>query len=128
VAGPGRPKTGGRSKGGLNKRTIALRMGVVDAGAPLALAAKPPRQLPLDFLLDAMNNEDLPIATRIDAARAAAPYTHFRKGLVDTSGRDVPQVINIIRFSDMADEPETLGRPTKPGPVTIEHDPPPASH
>jgi hypothetical protein len=28
------------------------------------------------------------IATRVDAAKAAAPYVHFRKSLVDTSGRE----------------------------------------
>jgi hypothetical protein len=119
----GLPKTGGRKVGSLNRRTLALQKGLVAGGAPLELAEKPPRQLPLDFLLDAMNNEDLPIATRIDAARAAAPYLHHRKGLLDTSGRDVPQVINIIRFSDVVDE----NRPAKPEPVTIEHDLPPAS-
>jgi hypothetical protein len=53
---------------------------------------------------------------------------HFRKGKVDTIGRDVPLTVNVNRFSDMADEPETLYRPAKPEPVTIEHDPPRASH
>lgn len=123
MAGPGAPKTGGRQKGTPNRRTLALRMGVVDAGAPLARAEKPPRQLPLDFLLDVMADEGQPMATRVDAAKAAAPYVHFRKGLVDTSGRDVPLTVNIIRFSDIVDEPETLARPAKHEPVTIEHDP-----
>jgi hypothetical protein len=98
-------------------------MGVADAGAPLALAKKPPRQLPLDFLLDVMVDEGQPMATRVDAAKAAAPYVHFRKGLVDTSGRDIPLTVQIIRFSDIVDEPETLARPAKPEPVTIEHNP-----
>jgi hypothetical protein len=103
-------------------------MGLVAAGAPPELAKQPLRQLPLDFLLDVMADESHPIATRVDAAKAAAPYVHFRKGLVDTSGRDVPLTVNIIRFSDIADdEPETLARPAKPEPVTIEHDPSPAS-
>jgi hypothetical protein len=93
-------------------------MGVVDAGAPLELAEKPPRQLPLDFLLDVMADESHPIATRVDAARAAAPYVHFRKGLVDTSGRDVPLTVQIIRFSDMAGEFDTRAEATA---VTIEH-------
>lgn len=102
-------------------------MGLVTAGAPLALAEKPLRQLPLDFLLEVMGDKGQPIAIRVDAAKAAAPYVHFRKGLVDTSGRDVPLTVNIIRFSDVANEPETLARP-EPEPMTIEHDPPPASH
>jgi hypothetical protein len=41
----------------------------------------------------------------------------FRKGLVDTTGRDVPLTVQILRFSDF----EPLGRSGKPEPVTIEH-------
>src|SRR5215472_10947780 len=94
----GTPKTGGRQRGTPNKRTPALRMGLVAAGAPSELSKKPV-QLPLDFLLDVMADESHPIATRIDAAKAAAPYVHFRKGLVDTSGRDVPITVQILRFT-----------------------------
>jgi hypothetical protein len=99
-------------------------MGLVSAGAPSELADKPLRQLPLDFLLEVMTNESHPIATRVDAAKAAAPYVHFRKGLVDTSGRDVPLVVQVLRFADVEGELQTA----EPEPVTIEHQPPPASH
>ena len=99
-------------------------MGLGAAGAPSELAAKSPRQLPLDFLLGVMADESQPIATRVDAAKAAATYMHFRKGLVDTSGRDVPLTVNIIRFSEM----EAPDRSAEPQPVTIEHDPSSASH
>jgi len=101
-------------------------MGLVAAGAPIELAERSPRRLPLDFLLDVMVDESQPIATRVDAAKAAAPYVHFRKGPVDTTGRDVPITVQILRFSDVAGE--TLNRPAKPEPVTIEHDPPLATH
>jgi hypothetical protein len=120
-------RLGGRQKGTPNKRTLALRMGVVDAGAPLDLAEKPPRQLPLDFLFEVMADESQPIATRVDAAKAAAPYVHFRKGLVDTSGRDVPITVQILRFSDVGADLDAPDRSAKPEPVTIEHDPPPPS-
>jgi hypothetical protein len=99
-------------------------MGLVAAGAPPELTTTPPQQpltlqqQPLTFLLTAMNDATLPITTRIDAAKAAAPYVHFRKGLVDTSGRDVPLTVQVLRFSDL----EPLGRPGKIEPVTIEHD------
>jgi hypothetical protein len=96
------------------------------AGAPLELTEKPPRQLPLDFLLDVMADENQPIATRVDAAKAAAPYVHFRKGLFDTSGRDVPLTVHVLRFSDAVGELETLDKPAEPEPLTIEHDSPPA--
>jgi hypothetical protein len=100
----------------------------MDAGAPRELAEKPPHQLPLDFLLDVMADESHPIATRVDAAKAAAPYVHFRKGLVDTNGRDVPLTVKIIPFSDVAGELETRDRLAEPKPPTIEHDPSPTSH
>jgi hypothetical protein len=87
------------------------------AGAPSELANKPLRQLPLDFLLEVMADESHPIATRVDAAKAAAPYVHFRKGLVDTSGRDVPLVVQVLRFADVEGELQTA----EPEPVTIEH-------
>jgi hypothetical protein len=98
------------------------------AGAPLELAEKSPRQLPLDFLLEVMADESHPIATRVDAAKAAAPYVHFRKGLVDTSGRDVAITVQVLRFNDVAGELEALGKPADPAPLTIEHDRPLASH
>jgi hypothetical protein len=100
-------------------------MGLVAAGAPLEMAGKPPRQLPLDFLLDVMVDDSHPITTRVDAAKAAAPYVHFRKGLVDTSGRDVPITVQIVRFSDLGGELDRLAEPAQ---VTIEHDPQPPSH
>lgn len=121
-------RLGGRQKGTPNKSTLALRMGVVNAGAPLELAKKPPRQLPLDFLLEVMADENQPIATRVDAAKAAAPYVHFRKGLVDTSGRDVPLTVSIVKFCDVAGELETLDRLSESERKTIEHDPSPPSH
>ena len=124
----GLPKTGGRQRGTPNRRTLGLRMGLAAAGVPLELAERPLRQLPLGFLLDVMADEGQPIATRVDAAKAAAPYVHFRKGLVDTSGRDVPITVRIIRFTDLAGELEAPDREADPKPLTIEHDPPPVSH
>lgn len=100
-------------------------MGLVAAGAPLEAAKKPALQLPLDFLLDVTADASQPIATRVDAAKAAAPYVHFRKGLVDTNGRDVPLTVNIIRFSDVAGELETRDRLPESQRKTIEHDPSP---
>ena len=123
----GTPKTGGRQRGTPNRRTLGRRMGLVAAGVPPELAEKSLRQLPLDFLLDVMADESQPIATRVDAAKAAAPYVHFRKGLVDTSGRDVPITVQVLRFSDVAGGLVAQDRLVKPDPVTIENDPSPAS-
>ena len=122
AAHPGRPrglpKSGGRKRGTPNKRSIGLRLGLLTVGAPPDAAVKPLRQQPLEFLLNVMEDESQTIATRVDAAKAAAPYVHFRKGLIDTTGRDVPLTVQILRFSDL----EPLGRSGKLEPVTIEHD------
>jgi hypothetical protein len=66
----------------------------------LAELVKPAHQQPLEFLLSVMEDTSQLIATRVDAAKAAAPYVHFRKGLIDTTGRDVPLMIQVVRFSD----------------------------
>ena len=122
-------RRGGRQKGTPNRRTLGLQMGLVAAGAPPELTTTPPQQpltlqqQPLTFLLTAMNDATLPITTRIDAAKAAAPYVHFRKGLVDTSGRDVPLTVQILRFSDVVVDPRD--RLAEPERTTIEHDPQP---
>jgi hypothetical protein len=107
----GLPKTGGRRPGSVNKRTVVLRRGFVAAGASPEVAAKPPRQLPLEFMLDVMNDTNQSLDLRLTAARWAAPYVHSTKGHVDTSSISQPMVVQILRFSPEASEP----------PVTIEH-------
>jgi hypothetical protein len=90
----GLAKTGGRRPGSTNKRTAALRAELIAAGAS-DLETQPFR-----FLSAVMNDEGNELPVRVDAAKALIPYTNFRKGLVDTSGRDIPITIQIIRFSD----------------------------
>jgi hypothetical protein len=99
MAGKGSPpgvRLGGRQKGSLNKKTLALRAELMAAGA--ADLATPP----VRFLSAVMTNEANELPVRVDAAKALLPYTNFRKGLVDTSGRDIPITIQIVRFSDGA--------------------------
>jgi hypothetical protein len=107
----GTPKTGGRVKGTRNKRTVALQMQLIAAGT------SDQETPPFKFLSDVMNDEGNELSVRVDAAKALMPYTNFRKGLVDTAGRDVPLTVQILRFSD----PEPSGRSGKLEPVTIEH-------
>jgi hypothetical protein len=102
---------GGRSKGTPNKRTLALRQGLVTVGARPEEAALPPALLPLDLMLSVVRDENLPLEVRLAAARYAAPYCHHHKGQVDTNGISQPLVVQILRFSPEASEP----------PVTIEH-------
>ena len=107
-----------RAKGTPNKVTQARILGFERAGASVELATKPSRQQPLDFLINMMDDETQSMAVRVDAAKSAAPYVHFRKVvLVDLSGHDQPQIIQTLRFGEAK-------------PKTIEHDPqlPPTSH
>jgi hypothetical protein len=87
-------RRGGRKAGTPNKRTLALRAELIEAGA--SDLTTPPFQ----FLSAVMSNEANDLPVRVDAAKALLPYTNFRKGLVDTSGRDIPVMVQVIRFSD----------------------------
>jgi hypothetical protein len=96
-------------------------MALIAAGASPEEATKPLRLQPLELMLDVVNDASLPLDVRLNAARWAAPYVHHHKGQVDTSGRDVPLQVTILRFTD----PEPLDRLAD---KTIEHDPSPTSH
>jgi hypothetical protein len=104
----GLPKTGGRRPGSVNKRTVVLRRGFVEAGASPEMAAKPPRQMPLDFMLDLLNDTTQSLDLRLVAARYAAPYVHSTKGHVNVSSISQPLVVQILRFSSEASEPAVV--------------------
>lgn len=84
---------GARSPGGRRKRTAA------SATARSGLAAA---VTPLDFLLATMRDEGNDFITRLNAAKAAAPYVHAKLASVEvggTGGRNL--VVEIVRFSDL---------------------------
>jgi hypothetical protein len=64
-------RRGGRQKGSPNKKTV-LR------NAALSAAAADPNVSPLDYLLNVMREQTLPLETRIAAAREALPYFHSK--------------------------------------------------
>jgi hypothetical protein len=64
-------RRGGRQKGTLNKKTL-LR------NAALSAAAADPYLSPLDYLLNVMREQTLPLETRVAAAREALPYLHSK--------------------------------------------------
>lgn len=65
-------RRGGRKKGVPNKRTAELVARVESSGLT-----------PLDYLLQVMRDESLDRATRVDAAKAAAPYVNPRLQPID---------------------------------------------
>jgi len=83
---PGTPKTGGRKKGSLNKRTREMLEKANNAGLT-----------PLEYLLSVMRNENEDEARRLDAAKAAAPYIHPRLTAVEHSGNaGKPLTIQVV--------------------------------
>ncbi len=66
-------KTGGRQKGTPNRATTAKAAEIAASGLT-----------PLDYLLRVMRDEGGEAHTRLEAARAAAPYVHPRLTSVDS--------------------------------------------
>jgi len=76
----GRAKTGGRKKGVKNKKTA-----LAEAAIRRALGDNPDLE-PLDALLLVMRDERVPLAARLDAAKAAAQYRHPRLAATEHIG------------------------------------------
>ncbi|WP_152048263.1 hypothetical protein [Aureimonas psammosilenae] len=73
----GGARTGaGRPAGAINKRTQAQAEAVEATGIS-----------PLDYLLSVMRNAENDDDTRIEAAKAAAPYVHAKLASVEVSGK-----------------------------------------
>lgn len=70
-------KTGGRVRGTPNRATAAKAAEVAASGLT-----------PLDFMLAALRDEEKAFDTRMDAAKAAAPYVHPKRAPVDSDGND----------------------------------------
>jgi hypothetical protein len=62
----------GRPRGSLNKRTQTL-LEAAEAGG----------EMPLDFLLRLMRDPRVPIARRLEAAKASAPFLHPKLSAVE---------------------------------------------
>ena len=67
----GLPKTGGRQKGSLNKPTQVLR-------AAEKAAEQKGNLTPLAYLLAVINDAELPVPLRVEAAKAALPFCHSK--------------------------------------------------
>lgn len=84
----GRPK-------GTRSRTTQLK-----EAALLKILAK--HKAPLDFLLELMSSGEAPLAVRIDAAKAAAPYVHRRMPIaIENSDQGPFRVFDMAKLSGM---------------------------
>jgi hypothetical protein len=91
---------GGRSRGVPNKKTVGRRLALMAAGVNPDAAALPLRLQPLEFMLDVVNDVNLPLDVRLNAARWSAPYVHHHKGQIDINGISQPLLVQVIRFAD----------------------------
>lgn len=66
-------------------------------------AADPSVRLPLDFLLEIMADERLPIAMRLDATKSAAPYLHSKLQTLDVKSQEDKTLR--IEFVDFRETP-----------------------
>jgi len=70
-------RRGGRKKGVPNKATLAKESKIAAEGLT-----------PLELMLAVVRNKDELLATRLDAAKSAAPYVHPRLTSVEVGGMD----------------------------------------
>jgi hypothetical protein len=93
-----RPKNkGGRPKGSKNKRTLVSE----------ALLAKSMARYttPLNFLLGSMTNDKMPMAIRIDCAKAAAPYVHKRQPIaIENSDKGPFRIFDAAKMGGMSEQ------------------------
>ena len=83
-------RRGGRQKGGLNKKTAAKIAAIEATGLT-----------PLDYLLLVLRDEKIELHTRIDAAKAAAPYVHPKLAAIELTGKDGGPVLVRISGDDV---------------------------
>jgi hypothetical protein len=83
----GLPKTGGRTKGGVDKikrEALLAAQGIT----------------PLDYMLGDVRNDAEDQTVRLDAAKAAAPYVHARLQAM-TLGSDPDKPLKVESMSDL---------------------------
>lgn len=94
----GRAKTGGRTKGTPNKRTIGKQK----------LGFGIPGVDPLKFGLEILKANNIPLAFRMDAMKAVLPYTHSKMPIkVEQVDNTPPTPIKVsIEYKDARKKPE----------------------
>jgi hypothetical protein len=93
----GRREGAGRKPGSVSKLDTEARRKAMEGGI-----------MPLDYLLGIMRNEDQDSRSRLEAAKAAAPYCHARLSSTELSGPSggpvSVQTSQKIDISDLNDE------------------------
>jgi hypothetical protein len=93
------PRGGARPNAG-RKKGQATRLNEEARKAALAGGTSP-----LDFLLEAMRDDQREFSVRLDAAKAAAPYVHARLASVAVGGTDGEPIQQITRIEHVIIDP-----------------------
>lgn len=88
AAGGSRPGAG-RPKGAANKLNDKARAQALEGGIS-----------PLDYLLGVLRDGKLDRETRMDAAKAAAPYVHARLAAVEHSGDKDKPIVHTVTWQE----------------------------
>jgi hypothetical protein len=75
----------GRKPGSINKLSQEAYERAKDSG-----------ELPLDYLLRIMRDEEVDDGRRIDCAKAAAPYIHPKRAPVDGDGQEAGLTLTVV--------------------------------
>lgn len=79
----------GRPKGAANKLNDQARAQALEGGVT-----------PLEYLLGVLRDGDLDLDTRMDAAKAAAPYVHARLAAVEHSGDKDKPIAHTVSWAE----------------------------
>src|SRR5262245_53645466 len=88
-------KTGGGSRKGKANRATAARQALIAAGG----------ETPLDYLIGVMRDEGNDQATRLEAAKAAAPYVHPKLATMTFRGDEDAPLRAVSRIELVPVEP-----------------------
>jgi hypothetical protein len=112
MAGPGRPKTGGRQKGTPNKASA----GRIKALNEMRISGLDP----VTFFSQILRREDAPLDLRFQAAKELAPYMHPKLSSIEARSGGVGHEERLARLQHMLetteDAPHTTPRGALPKP------------
>jgi len=108
----GRAKTGGRQKGVRNRAAQQREAEIAASGLA-----------PLDYMLKIMRDEQLDLPTRLDAAKAVAPYVHPRLAVIDSTIRAEVSVSTLTDEQRRERARQLIRAAFAERPVVIEHEP-----
>ena len=114
---------GGRREGAGRKPGIPQRHSRRTKSTIAAMEASAAGMTPVDYLLAVMRNEQLDLPTRLDAAKAVAPYTNPRLASIDVKARTEVTVSALTEEERRQRARQAILEAFAERPLVIEHEP-----